>query len=263
MKKIDTLSSVEGRKFLVELFHELKYDKQLSGLSVLMLTWKICVREREIFRYSKKEVTVLHPLGFISGSILWMEEIVHRFYFSTVNSFVYLGAAALLVLIGARRFGDNVSEDMVIGGVIFEALMLVFIFVIMLFSPNEDVRDIKTEDDETESSTEELIMEIGEIGRDFAAVVVHLEEIGSSMEELIKQQVNMINSVNRVAENSSQAIAPNPEMLDTMRVTNATLQEFQSSVESFNIAADKLKREEIEIAVRKEVEKVISTKLSK
>jgi len=65
MKNIDTLSSLEGRATLAEVFNELRFEKQLSNISTLILSWRICVRERELFRYVKKDVTVLHPLGLI------------------------------------------------------------------------------------------------------------------------------------------------------------------------------------------------------
>ena len=68
----------------------------MSGFSTSLLCWRICTSERELFRYSKNEVTVLHPLGFFSGSGLWMEEIVNRYYYSTINSFVYFGAAIFI-----------------------------------------------------------------------------------------------------------------------------------------------------------------------
>jgi hypothetical protein len=80
MKNIDTLSSLEGRATLAEVFNELRFEKQLSNISTLILSWRICVRERELFRYVKKDVTVLHPLGLISGTGLWMEEILVLFH---------------------------------------------------------------------------------------------------------------------------------------------------------------------------------------
>ena len=260
MKKIETLSTIEGRKVLIELFKELRYERQLSGFNVLLQTWRICVRERDLFRYMKDEVSVLHPLGFFSGTTLWMQEIVNRFYFTTINSFVYLGAAILLALIGIRRFSDHVSEQMIIGGVAFEAFMLIFMFIIMLFSPNDEVLESGSKDDK--SSSDDLIIEIGEIGRDIAASVTKLDDVTGAITQLIRQQVDMINLINQIAKNSADAVSPNPQMLDTMRVTNAVLEEFKNTVESFNAAAEKLKREEIELAVKKEVERIIVSRVN-
>jgi len=260
VKQIETLSSIKGRKILIELFKELRYDKQLSSFMILLQTWRVCTREKELFRYMKEEVTVLHPLGLFSGTTLWMQEIVNRFYFSTVNSFVYFGAAILLALIGIRRFAEQyVTEYMVIGGVAFEALMLIFMFLIMLFTPNDEALD---DDKEEKNTANDLLVEIGEIGREMAAAVGKIEEFTVSINQLINQQLNMISLVSQVAKNTSDAVLPNPQMIETMKTTNELLKDFKDTVEGFNVAAEKLKREEIESSVKKEVERLLLTKLS-
>lgn len=263
MDKLETLSSLEGRALLFELFHEFRYEKQLSSFSTLALCWRICTHEKEIFRYSKKEVTIVHQLGFFSGTALWMEEIVNRYYYSTINSFVYLGAAILLVLVGIRRFSDSITDTIVIMGVCFEALMLLFMFTVMIFAPNDDAspKPIKKEDEE--SSVTDLIIEVGEIATDFAAVVVQLEQMNGKLENLIQSQENMVGAVNDITEVNSQAVSPNPKMLEAMRETNVVLNEFKRTVENLNHAAESLRREEIEFAVRKEVEKLIVNNILK
>lgn len=260
MEKIDTLSSIKGRKILIELYKELRYDKQLSGFMTLLQTWRVCTREKELMRYMKKSITVLHPLGFFSGTSLWMQEIVNRYYFTTINSFVYFGAAILLALIGIRRFSEHVTETMIIGGVAFEALMLIFMFVVMLFSPNEDVLETEEARDDRE---EELLIEIGEIGRDLAASVTKIEDLTNSINQLIRQQENMLNFVNQIAKNSADAVSPNPQMIETMRETNSILNDFKNTVEKFNMAANELKTEAIESSVKKEIEKFFINKLNK
>lgn len=261
MKQIETLSSLEGRSLLTDVYNELRFEKQLSTLSTLLLCWRICTQEREIFKYVKQEVTVVHPLGFFSGSALWMEEIVNRFYFSTINSFVYLGAAILLVLIGVRRFSENFNDGIVIAGVIFEALMLVFIFLVMLFTPPEESpKKIQDQSDESNSVTD-LIIEVGEIATDFASVVVNLEKMSDSIGSFVENQQQLIMAVNEVARTNVLAVLPNPALLETMQKTNEALDEFIKSVNHLNIAAEALKREEIEIAVRKEVERILVDKI--
>jgi len=260
MKQVNTLSSLEGRKLLQEVFHELRFEKQLSSFTTLGTTWRICVRERELDRFVKQEVKVLHPLGFFSGTSLWMEEIVNRFYFSTINSFVYFGAAILLVLIGLRRFSEHVSDDLVIYGIAFEALMLIFMFVIMLFTPNDDNNSLSSAN---ENESEELISEVGEIGRDFAAMVLQLEKLGEDINSLMIRQQELLGAVSQMVGYSAQAVSPNPEMLQSMKETNAALEQFRETVKSLNESTESLKKEEIERAVRKELEKIIVGRLDK
>jgi len=261
MKNIDTLSGLEGRQLLSSIYKELRYEKQSSSFSALFNCWKICVYEKEIFRYSKSETTVNHPLGIFSGTALWLEEIVNRYYFSTINSFVYFGASVLLVLIGVRRFSESVSDSMVIAGVVFEALMLLFMFVVMLFSPNE-LTESEAADTSHQESIEELILEVGEISRDFAAVSVNLDNIAESLTDLIKQQEELVVSVSELAEANTLAVSPNPKMLEVMTKTNEALTNLTSTVINLNDGIKLIQKSEIEFAVKKEIEDFISRKIN-
>lgn len=259
MEQIETLSSVEGRKLLYRIYQELRYQKQMSNFAILSLTWRICTTEREISRYTKEDVQVLHPLGFFRGTALWMEEIVNRFYFSTINSFVYLGAAILLVLIGVRRFSTTVSDTIVIAGVAFEALMLLFMFIVMLFTPSEDALPINHEQNETEN---ELLVEIGEIATDFATAVAKLEALGENVKNLLIQQTEILSLLRESNEMTRQIISPSPKLLEIMEATNNSLREFNDTLEKLNQSATQLKQEEIEIAVRRELEKFFANMIN-
>ena len=260
MKTIETLASIEGRKLLGQIYKELRFNKQQSGLSTLYQCWKICISEKEIFRFIKADVTVAHNLGFLAGTSLWMQEIVNRYYFSAINSFVYFGAAILLVLIGLRQFTNEVSNEVVIAGVAFEALMLLFMFIVMLFAPNEDDNN-PIDSDDSDEGIDDLITEVGEIGRDFAAVVVQLENMSNTQKDLLNQQALLIKVVSNLAEGISDSSSPNPKMLLAMKDTNEALQNFKETVDKLNENAMKLQKEEIKAAVRKEFENIIGEKL--
>jgi len=263
MKQIETLSSLEGRKLLWSVYHELRFEKQLSSFSTLLLMWRIATNERDIFKYVNQEVTVIHPLGFFGGTALWMEEIVNRFYFSTINSFVYFGAAILLILVGLRRFAENFNDNIVIAGVAFESLMLIFMFIVMLFSPPDETIELPEKENKEESDLQELVIEIGEIANDFATISVNIDKLTDSLKEILSSQHELINSVNKLAEANAMAVSPYPQLLETMQKTNDALNEFKDSVKNLNIAAEALKRDEIEIAVRKEIEKILVKKLNR
>ncbi|MFP4529150.1 MAG: hypothetical protein ACLFQX_11395 [Candidatus Kapaibacterium sp.] len=259
MKKIETVSSLEGRRFLQKIYKELRFEKQRSALAALLILWRICVREKDIYKHSKYEVTALHSLGIVKGTALWMQEIVNRHFFSTINSFVYLGAAVLLVLIGVRRFSEGVSIELVIAGIVFEALMLVFMFIVMLFSPSEE---ISIEEEDGEPDAREIVEEIGEIGRDFAAALVQLEEVNARLDKSIQMQFELIQKAGDIAKATANAVAPNPAMLDEMRRTGDSLGEFRATVDRLNDSVKALRKEEIELCVRREIEKIIVDKLA-
>ncbi len=262
MKTIDTLSSLEGRALVNKIFKELKYEKQTRSSTTLLTLWKICTYDKEIFRYSKQDYTLVRPLGIISGTALWLEEVVNRFYFSTINSFVYFGAAVLLLLIGVRRFSDNVSDSVVIFGVVFEAIMLLFMFLIMLFSPNEDTDYDDEQPNGNQETIEELILEVGEISRDFAAVSVQLENIGESLTDMLNKQTELLSYVAEIAKSNADAVSPNPKMIDIMNETNLSLSSLQSTVDNLNNGIKIIQKEEIEFAVKKEIEQLINNKLN-
>lgn len=256
MKKIENLSSLQGRRILRNIYNELRFDKQRSSIATLFICWRIACFEKRPNKYSSVGAEIAMPLGFFKGTALWLEEIVNRFYFSTVNSFVYFGAAILLVLIGIRRFSENISTDLVIGGIILEAALLIFMFVVMLFAPPEEV----IEDDDNE---DELLEEIGEVGRDIAGVSIQLENLANSLNTMVTQQNDMLEKFAEIANINRDAVSPNPKMIENMNKTNDSLEKFNETVSKLNKSVKTLRREELEQSVRKELEKIIADKLSK
>lgn len=259
MEQIQTLSSLRGRSLLRDIYRELRFEKQMSELTVLGICWRLCVYEKDIFRYSRYQATVVHSLGFLSGSSLWLQEIVNRFNYATINSLVYFGAAVLLVIIGLRRFGNLVGNELVVGAIVLEALLLMTMFVVMFFSPSDDMATEQLADSEPveESETQQLIREIGEIGSDYAGFTTQMDEITSALSSLIARQDELIASVNDMARYSAQAVSPQPELLHTMQQTTSALREFNRVVGEFADAARTLRREEIQQAVRFEVERLL------
>ncbi len=256
MQKIDTLQSLRGRKLLRDIFFELRYERQRAGVPTLFIMWSICVKERDLSKFINTEVSLMHPLGFIKGTALWMEEVVNRFYYSSISSFVYFGAAILLVLIGIRQFSEHVSGEMVILGIAFESLMLLFMFLVMLFSPNDDMVQFEDEKDE-DDLINELVTEIGEIGRDFAAVVVQMEQLTDNMNKSYELQTKMLSMMAEIIEQTDKKIKPNDQMLDTMRETNEELKKFKFAIEELSTTAHSIKEKEIQAAVRGELEKIL------
>jgi hypothetical protein len=257
-KRINTLSSLPGRALLNDIFKELRYEKQYSSFATLMRCWRLCINEKDINKFTNTEVNILHSLGFFGGTGLWLEEIVNRYYFSTINSFVYFGAAILLILIGVRRFSEAINDQVVIIGIAFEALMLMLMFFIMLFTPNDE---ISIDNQSSGNSGDELLAEVGEIGRDFAASLIQLEKLNESFNTIIESQSKLLVNVEAVARNSADASTPNPRMLELMKQTNTALEEFSDTVEKLNQTSQSLLKEEIELTVRREVERILIDKV--
>ncbi len=259
MDKIDTLSSMQGRTLINEIFKELRYSRQYSAFSTLIQCWKISVHERDLSPYLNRNVSVLHPLGFFRGTGLWMEEILNRFYFSSINSFVYFGASILLLLIGVRRFSNSISDTAIIAALALESCLLFFMFVVMFFTPKDDFSD-KDKDNERENAAE-LLLEIGEIAKDLAGAIIQIERINENFSIIASTQSRTNDALQLIAKSASDAVSPNPEMLETMKLTNEALSQLNHTVNELNKAAEKIKREEIQLAVKQELEKLISSKI--
>ena len=112
MRELSTLATLEGRSVIRDIFRELRFDRQMSSFSATMLMWRMCTKETDLKRFSVQEVHILYPLGTMAGTSLWLQEIINRFYYSTINSFVYFGAAILLVTVGLRRIYDTIPDWM-------------------------------------------------------------------------------------------------------------------------------------------------------
>lgn len=256
MAKIETLTSLEGRKFLNDIFNKLRFEKQVSGFSALIILWKLCVYEKDPSKFVNNDSTILHSLGFLKGTSLWLEEVVNRHFFSTINSFVYFGAAIILVLIGVRRFSDAVSEELVIAGIIFEALMLMLIFLVMLFSPKEEIQL------EEEKEEDLLISEIGEIGTEFATAVTKLEKVEMTLHKLVETQKEIMTGINQSVSELKKLSSPSDDFIDNVKFTNESIKELTNNIIKLTESAKTIRNAEIKFEIKKEIEKMIIDKYS-
>jgi hypothetical protein len=258
MRELSTLATLEGRSVIRDIFRELRFERQMSSFSATMLLWRICTKETELKRFSMQEVNVLYPLGIISGTSLWLQEIINRFYYSTINSFVYFGAAILLVTVGLRRIYDSIPDWIVVSSISLEAFLLGMMFFIMYFSPLDEEEVDEQSNVERSKEFFELLREVGEISRDYAAMAVRLEQITDAMQEMSMRQEALISTTRDSVQIAAQAVAPNPELIETLKQTGEHFKSFNDIVESLSKSAQELRKEEIEFAVRRELEKIIA-----
>ncbi len=72
MEQIQTLSTIRGREVLRGIYREMRFERQLSSSAVLMACLRICVGERDLMRFGREDVTIVHPLGWFAGVSLWL-----------------------------------------------------------------------------------------------------------------------------------------------------------------------------------------------
>ena len=249
MTTLETLSTATGRSLLRDLHQELRFDKQLSALETLAVLWRICTVSRD--------VTVLHPLGVASGTSLWMQEIVSRFYYAPINAFVYMGAAFLLVAVGLNRIRIIDTPGLLVAAIIIEALLLVVLFLVMFFSPPLESQGSVGESDR-DSTSQDLVRELGEIGRDYAAMAVQLETISVTLHEVVERQDVMTQQLRSSVDAAVSAVAPNPELMQAMKQNTRALAEFTESIGALSERLNAVERQEVERLVRQELERILS-----
>lgn len=260
MTQLETLASIQGRSLLRDIYRELRFERRVGALQSLSTCWRICTREQELIRLTKRDIVVLHPLGIIAGTTLWMQEVVNRFFYAPINAFVYAGAAILLVAVGLNRVGVVDSPSIVVAGIIVEAALLLMLFAVMYFTPPEEP-EAEGEAKDSSSATDELLREMGEIGRDYAAMAVQLEAISGTLSDLVERQDATISSMRESVDAAVSAVSPNPKLMASMQTTSSALDQFAKSVDALNVRLQAMEQQEVERLVRTELEKILSRKI--
>jgi len=254
--EITSLDSIKGRKYLQDIYNELKFEKNYGSINLLYTLWKICINPQNIQKYSSIDLIVSHSQGFFRGTALWMEEIFNRHYFSILNAFVYFGAAILLLLVGIRKFSSYINDTIVILGFVFEASLLILMFIFLLFSPKDEYENTD-EDEKIESTNKELLDEIGEIATDFAESSFQLQKINSSLTEMIASQNYLINNLETFSQNLLKTIAPNEEFLNALQKVSQSLNDFEEQLKLLNNDLQNIKTMNIQASIRQELEKIL------
>lgn len=240
-----------------DVYRELRYERGMGGIQALTTTWQLCTRETELIRVCSRDVTVLHPLGPWLGTSLWMQEVVNRFLYPAINAFVYAGAAMLLVAVGLTRMDLIRQPWLVVVGIAVEALLLLALFVVMYFTPPEDA-DSSAEASLGSGGSEELLRELGEIGRDYAAMAVQLESISATLSDVATQQRELIQAVQATVDAAVSAVTPNAELQRSMKDTADALRDFAAGVTVLSDRLQEVERQEVERLVRNELEHILS-----
>lgn len=261
MQNINSIASGTGRTLLRDLYKKLRFDQQLSGLRSLYTTLIVAINPSKLSLYDSTAPEITQKTGLAKGLRVWMEEIVSRYYYSTVNSFVYFGAAVLLIIIGLTRFRDDIDIAWVIGGIVFEAILLLLVFLTMLFTPKgeEETNLSSAVDSEMQ---EDLLDEIGEIARDMAAVSVQFEKVSKQLETHNFNTGNLVQEIRSISEALRDASSPNPRMLEKMNETNNSLEAFQAKIEEFTRTTEILSSKIIEDKVRAELSKILEQRIN-
>ena len=257
-KNITNLATAAGRSAYQEYWHDLVVEQRNAVILSLFRLWRTAAFGSQL-RVTASDTTyrVGHPLGPRAGTRIFMEEIIVRHYYNNVQALVYFGAVILLVFLGLR-FAGLLSESVSLIGIAIEAFMLLMLFTVLFYAPEDEATPLPADPDEGEVAEEEsddhevireVLRELEEIGSSYASLGMRLEQSSKSQEEALRDLAQRVSAIQGLNLLESHA-----ERLET---TNTLLAQLVSSIEGMSQRIDLLFGKELEFYVRKEFERMV------
>lgn len=258
---LSNLATPAGRAAYQELWHDLIVHQRRAVIPALWQLWRMAAFGHEMrMTASDNAFRIGQRLGPRVGTRVFMEEIIVRHYFNNVQALVYFGAVILLVFLGLR-FAGLMSETASLVGVAIEALMLLILFAVLFYAPEEESPAAIAIGDEGAADVEddrevirEVLKEIEEIGSSYASLAMRLEQSSRSQDEAMRELSEKVSAIKGLNLLESHA-----ERLET---TNTLLAQLTESIESMNRRIDLLFGKEIEYHVRQELQKLVGRDVS-
>lgn len=256
---LSNLATPAGRSAYQEYWHDLVHEQRRAVLPSLWQLWRTAAFGAEM-RVTASETSYRpsHPLGPRVGTRVFMEEIIVRHYYNNVQALVYFGAVILLVFLGLR-FAGLMSENIALIGIAIEAVMLLILFAVLFYAPEEEPFGLPSGSDTAEKGIDqggedrevirEVLGEIEEIGSSYASLALKLEQSARGQEEGLRELSQKIGAIQGLNLLESHA-----ERLET---TNTLLAQLTGAIESMNQRVDMLFGKELEFHVRRELERLV------
>ncbi|MBC8144719.1 MAG: hypothetical protein H7X80_03980 [bacterium] len=257
-QRLSNLATPSGRTAYQELWHDLIVHQRRAVVPALWQLWRTAAFGQEMrMTASDNAYRIGHPLGPRIGTRVFMEEIVVRHYFNNVQALVYFGAVILLVFLGLR-FAGLISESASLIGIAIEAFMLLVLFTVLFYAPEEDpqTNDVvlvpgraERDGDDDREIIRDVLKEIEEIGSSYASIAIRLEQTSRSQDEALRELAERVSAIKGLNLLESHA-----ERLET---TNTLLAQLTESIENMNKRVDLLFGKEIEFHVRQELQRLV------
>lgn len=242
-----------------DLWHDLIIEQRSAVVPSLLRLLRTAISGAEVRLVSKDaSYSIGHPLGLRHGFRLFMEEIIVRHYFNNVQALVYFGAVLLLLFLGLR-FAGLLSEEVALIGIGIEACMLLILFLVLFYSPEDDhheIVELEVPEDPTASDEEdardvirEVLDEIEDIGGTYATLGMKMEQLARAQEESIRELAQRVGAIQGLSLLESHA-----ERLET---TNTLLSQLTTAIAGMNQRIDMMFGKELEYHVRREMERIL------
>ena len=257
---LQNLNTPGGRGAYQRYWHDLVVDQRNLLFPSLLRLWQTATTGRNFeLATTGESFQVVHPLGIRAGTRLFMEEVIVRHYFNNIQALVYLGAVLLLTSLGLR-FAGLLSERIALIGIGIEVIMLLMLFTVLFYTPEEtyvvgeggsDEEGEGTSGEESVHATiREVLEELEEIGGTYAALGMRMERLAQAQSEQIESLTDHVSRITGLQE-----LAAHSEGLARM---NDRLDRLVDSIDRMNQRIEILTGKEIEYRVRQELERRIT-----
>lgn len=257
---LQNLNTPQGRAAYRRYWHDLIIDQRNVLLPSLVRLWQTATTGRTFELASTGEgFQIVHPLGIRAGTRLFMEEVIVRHYFNNIQALVYLGAVLLLTSLGLR-FAGLLSERIALIGIGIEVIMLLMLFMVLFYTPDESILADDPADDQrggserseesTHATIREVLEEIEEIGGTYAALGMRVERLAQAQSEQIEALTGHVAQISGLQELANHS--------DGLAKMNDRLDRLVDSIDRLNHRIEILTGKEIEYRVRQELERRIS-----
>ena len=231
-ESIKDLEIPEGRLLLHEFYHDRRIQVKLE-IAIILECWRVCKHAREIQLSDGRLILLENPLGFRLGTRVCIEEIVGRYYYNSVQGWVYFGAMVLLIFVGLR-LGGVIPEKIALVGVAIEAFMLFLLAVVTYSSPSDELLPTTLQG----KSPDNLLSSVNQSVQGMTNAVSDLFRLLSQsdmrQDVLLTRLTEYISKVS--AENTRLQIEKMEETNQNLRYFSDTLQEVQGAMAREQVA---------------------------
>lgn len=231
-ESIKDLEIPEGRLLLHEFYHDRRIQVKLE-IAIILECWRLCKNAREIQLSDGRLILIENPLGFRLGTRVCIEEIIGRYYYNSVQGWVYFGAMVLLIFVGLR-LGGVIPEKIALVGVAIEAFMLFLLAVVTYYSPSEELLPTTLQG----KSPDNLLSSVNQSVQGMTNAVSDLFRLLSQsdmrQDVLLTRLTEYISKVS--AENTRLQIEKMEETNQNLRYFSDTLQEVQGAMAREQVA---------------------------
>ena len=257
---LQNLNTPQGRAAYRRYWHDLIIDQRNVLFPSLVRLWQTATTGQTFELASTGEgFQIVHPLGIRAGTRLFMEEVIVRHYFNNIQALVYLGAVLLLTSLGLR-FAGLLSERIALIGIGIEAIMLLMLFIVLFYTPEETTLADELEgiaaggtersEESAHATIREVLEELEEIGGTYAALGMRIERLAQAQSEQIETLTSHVEKISGLQELANHS--------DGLAKMNDRLERLVDSIDRMNHRIEILTGKEIEYRVRQELERRIT-----